>query len=299
MKNKRIISIITVLVVIIVAIAGYFGIRHHQEEAAQEIQPVKVTAKNVPTFFFHGGGSSYHAEEKMTTAIKRAGVTNTIVRVNVSKTGKAKLIGKIPKKAKNPLVEVNFADNNLSGASGPYSDNTYYRKGARYVKNAVNVVTKKYGYKTVNAVSHSMGNLEFINYIRLYQGTKDFPVVAHWASMAGHYDGIIGINDKPNKTKIDPKTGKPSRMEPEYRVLLVLRNTFPRQTKVLNVFGNLEDGTNSDGDVTNASAKSLKYLINGRARSYRELMIRGRGGQHSRLHNNAEVNRALVNFIWK
>ncbi|WP_241234211.1 hypothetical protein [Lactobacillus acidophilus] len=28
-------------------------------------------------------------------------------------------------------------------------------------------------------------------------------------------------------------------------------------------------------------------------------MIRGRGGQHSRLHNNAQVNRALANFIWK
>ena len=73
--------------------------------------------------------------------------------------------------------------------------------------------------------------------------------------MAGHYDGIVGINDEPNKTKIDAKTGKPSQMEPEYRALLSLRNIFPRETNVLNIFGNLENGTNSDGDVTNASAK--------------------------------------------
>lgn len=53
-----------------------------------------------------------------------------------------------------------------------------------------------------------------------------------------------------------------------------------------------------DGDVTNASAKSLKYLINGRAKSYQELMIRGRGGQHSALHNNSQVNKALIRFIW-
>lgn len=84
----------------------------------------------------------------------------------------------------------------------------------------------------------------------------------------------------------------------EYRALLSLRNIFPRETNVLNIFGNLENGTNSDGDVTNASAKSLKYLINGRAKSCQELMIRGRGGQHSALHNNSQVTKALIRFIW-
>ncbi|WP_269082130.1 hypothetical protein [Lactobacillus kitasatonis] len=27
-------------------------------------------------------------------------------------------------------------------------------------------------------------------------------------------------------------------------------------------------------------------------------MIRGRGGQHSALHNNSQVNKALIRFIW-
>lgn len=143
-----------------------------------------------------------------------------------------------------------------------------------------------------------MGNLEFANYIRRYHVQKDFPGVEHWVSIARHYDGIVGINDEPTQTKIDAKTGKPSRMEPEYCALLSLRNIFPRETNVLNIFGNLENGTNSDGDVTNASAKSLKYLINGRAKSCQELMIRGRGGQHSALHNNSQVTKALIRFIW-
>lgn len=69
----------------------------------------------------------------MTAAIRRAGVTNTIVRINVSRTGKATLIGRIPRGTRNPLVEVNFADNRLSGASGSYV-NAYYTTGARYVR---------------------------------------------------------------------------------------------------------------------------------------------------------------------
>lgn len=75
----------------------------------------------IPTFFFHGWGSSYHAEEDMTAAIKNAGVSNTIVRVNVNKNGQAKIIGKIAKNAKNPLVEVNYADNKLTNAHGSYT----------------------------------------------------------------------------------------------------------------------------------------------------------------------------------
>lgn len=297
MRRKSIWSIVVIIAVALVA-AGGFLFNQHQNTRVQTVAKVRVANRSIPTFFFHGYGSSYHAEQDMTAAIRQAGVSNTIVRVNVDRNGHARLIGRISRSARNPLVEVNFADNRLSGAHGSYT-RAYYTIGARYVKNAINVVTKRYHYSAINAVSHSMGNLEFINYIRRYQNQSGFPVIRHWVSMAGHYDGIVGVNDEPNETRIDRRTGRPSRMEPEYRALLRLRNTFPRQTRVLNIFGNLENGTNSDGDVSNASSRSLRYLINGRAKSYRELMIRGRNAQHSRLHNNAQVNQALINFIWR
>lgn len=300
MKKKGIGIISLILIIIIAIVAGIKIKQNHDENAVQEIQPVKVSSKTVPTFFFHGWGSSWHAEDTMAQAIKRAGATNTIVRVNVNKKGRARLIGKIKKNAKNPLVEVNFSDNKLTNSqyNGQYA-NAYDSMGARYVKNAIDLVRNKYHYSKINIVAHSMGNLEVASYIKLNAGKKNFPQIDHLVAMAGHYDGIIGMNDKRHQLKIDKKTGKPSIMRPEYRNLLSLRKIFPKNTKVLNIYGNLEDGTNSDGDVSNASAQSLKYLINGRAKSYRQLMIRGKGGQHSKLYNNAQVNRALVNFLWK
>ena len=300
MKKKGIGIISLILIIIIAIVAGIKIKQNHDENAVQEIQPVKVSSKTVPTFFFHGWGSSWHAEDTMAQAIKRAGATNTIVRVNVNKKGRARLIGKIKKNAKNPLVEVNFSDNKLTNSqyNGQYA-NAYDSMGARYVKNAIDLVRNKYHYSKINIVAHSMGNLEVASYIKLNAGKKNFPQIDHLVAMAGHYDGIIGMNDKRHQLKIDKKTGKLSIMRPEYRNLLSLRKIFPKNTKVLNIYGNLEDGTNSDGDVSNASAQSLKYLINGRAKSYRQLMIRGKGGQHSKLYNNAQVNRALVNFLWK
>lgn len=298
--KKKILAIGGVIIAILAATLILVKVKQaNDDNQIQNIQSVKVVSKNAPTFFFHGWGSSYRAEDTMAQAIKNAGATNTIVRVNVDRNGHAKLIGRISKNAKNPLVEVNFKDNKLSKyeQNGSYV-NAYNTVGARYVKTAINLIRKKYGYTQINIVAHSMGNLEVASYIKNNAGKKSFPQINHLVAMAGHYDGIVGENDKPNQLKLN-KQGKPNIMRPEYRNLLVLRKVFPEATRVLNIYGNLEDGTNSDGDVSVNSAKSFKYLVAARAKSYQELMIRGKNAQHSKLHNNAQVNRELVNFIWK
>ena len=81
--------------------------------------------------------------------------------------------------------------------------------------------------------------------------------------------------------------------------MLKLRSTFPTNNRVLNIYGDKEDGSHSDGDVPVNSAKSLKYLVSGRAKSYREVEIKGANAQHSTLHNNSQVNRELINFLWR
>ena len=84
-----------------------------------------------------------------------------------------------------------------------------------------------------------------------------------------------------------------------FKQLLPLRKHYPRQIEVLNIYGNKEDGSNSDGSVSVASAQSYKYLINGRAKSYREVEIKGKNAQHSKLHENKEVDKLLIDFLWK
>lgn len=52
------------------------------------------------------------------------------------------------------------------------------------------------------------------------------------------------------------------------------------------------------GSVSNASSRSLRYLVAARARSYREVKITGKHAQHSQLHENAQVDRLLIDFLW-
>lgn len=257
---------------------------------SQEVPAKKVTAsltntKTIPTFFFHGWGSSANAEKHMANAAKKAGVTNTIIRADVSKNGAVKLNGNIPKNTKNPIIEVNLEDNQSGKTS--------------YVKDVITAISNKYHYAKINLVGHSMGNLQIANYINENYNNIKLPQINKVVSIAGHYDGYLG-EEAGQKAKIkNRETGQPDIYSDSFRNLLPLRKHYPKQIEVLNIYGNKEDGSSSDGSVSVASAQSYKYLINGRAKSYREVEIKGKNAQHSKLHENKEVDQLLINFLWK
>lgn len=255
---------------------------------------LRYIQSSTPTIFVHGWGSSYHAEEKMVNAARQAGVTRTIVVANVTPAGKVTFNRPLPAKAVNPIVEVNLEDNKLTKYRNNYTKG--YHHGGQYVKDVVLALEKQHHYATINLVGHSMGNLEIINYINDNAGNHNLPKINHLVAIAGHYNGLVG-QEAAEQATLD-QSGKPSWQDPSFRELLSLRKTFPRNTKVLNIYGDLKDGSHSDKDVPVNSAKSLRYLVAGRAKSYEEHQINGRMGQHSRLHNNNQVNQLLIKFLW-
>lgn len=245
-------------------------------------------AKIVPTLFFHGYGSSYHAEEAMTKAAVNAGVTRSVVRAMVTRSGRVKLVGKVRRNDRHPIIEVNYA-NNQSGD---------YPKNARWAKNVVVALQKQYRIKQFNVVGHSMSNMSIVYYLLANAQNKRLPQLQKQVDIAGHFNGILGMNDEPNQMKLKAN-GRPEEMDRDYHQLLGLQQVLPKnQIQILNIYGDKNDGTHSDGRVSNASSQSLKYLVRGRAKSYREVRIVGANAQHSKLHDNAQVNRELIKFLW-
>lgn len=268
-----------VIATIGLTISGHAAVQHYRQST-------------VPTIFVHGWGSGAHAEDKMAKAAVRAGVTKTIVRANVDRQGKVTFNRHIPHGAINPIVEVNLEDNKLSHYQSNYTKG--YHHGGTYVKNVVTALEGQGNFPAINLVGHSMGNLEIANYINDNAG--HLPKIDHLVAIAGHYNGLVG--QATAEGNINTTTGKPVHEDSSYRALLSLRNNFPRNTRVLNIYGNLDDGSKSDGDVPVNSAKSLKYLVAGRAKSYQELELHGKSAQHSKLHNNNhQVDQALINFL--
>lgn len=283
MKNninykKRLAILIFFILGLILILTGILNIN-------KESQEIKINA--TPTLFLHGWGSSVNAEHQMTNAIVKNNLSNNITQAIVDKKGKVKLIGKINRNSKNPLIEVGFLNNRTSD----------YFKNGQWLKNVLIKLRNTYSIKKVNLVGHSMGNMAIMYYILANPNQKNVPQINKIIDIAGHFNGIIGLNDQPHQHQLNDE-GKPDHFNLEYRRLLPLRKTFPNNIKVLNIFGDKNNGTNSDGSVTNSSSQSLKYLVANRANSYHEKKIIGSQGQHSKLHESKQVDQILINFLW-
>lgn len=273
MKKKNIIFSLLTLLLISFVVAG-----------CSPKQTLERTTIGTPTLFFHGFGSSYHAEEQMVNAAKKAGVTKESIIADVTPENKVILKGKFSKNVKDPIIEVNLQDNQ-NGSS----------------KNVLAVMKKlqtNYKFKEVNLVGHSFGNLMIVNYINENYANKKLPKINKVVSIAGHYNGWLGEAVGRSGKIVDPKTGKPDKFAPGFRQLLGLRKHYPKQIEVLNIYGDKKDGSKGDGSVSVASAQSYKYLINNRAKSYQEVKITGKMAQHSKLHENKEVDKILIKFLW-
>lgn len=241
-----------------------------------------------PTMFFHGYGSSYHAEEYMVNGAIQEGLTskNAVIRANVSPNGKVKLTGEIKANSNNPVVEVNF-DN---------PRNTNYKTDGQWVRNVVVTMQNHYRFKKVNLVGHSMGNMAIMYYLRQYHGDQKLPILNKQVALAGPFNGLVMADTNKNNDRV-AANGKPlNNLTKQYRYLEELRKTYPTSAEVLNIYGDKGQGT--DGDLTVQSAQSMKYLVEPRAKSYQEQAMKGKYASHSRLHHSEDVNALLYSFLW-
>ncbi|WP_409339058.1 alpha/beta hydrolase [Lactobacillus amylovorus] len=247
----------------------------------------KALITSTPTLFFHGGGSSYHAEEHMVGA----GVTKSVIRAEVDGNGRVTLIGSWPKGAKNPICEVNYENNRQLD----------FNKHGVYATNVVKALQKQYGIKKINMVGHSLGNISIIYYMLQKGKNKKMPQLQKEVNIAGHFagltfDGLPSVIKQPAGMKLD-KNGKPNKMNATYKQMTQARTAYPKnQVQVLNIIGDI--GNNSDGRVENVSSLSLKYLVADCAKSYQVVKIKGKNAQHSKLHNNSQVDKVLIKFLW-
>jgi uncharacterized alpha/beta hydrolase family protein len=177
----------------------------------------------------------------------------------------------------------------------------------------VKYLQQKYNITEFNAVGHSMGAYAWVYYGMHWGANPQLPQVNKMALLAGPYNGILnkGHRNQPTSGKLAKlwtdqshqnqlqEDGRPKIIHDEYQALLKYKNDFPTNTRVLNIYGNLKDGSQSDGLVTIQSVKSLRYLVSNNAKSYQEFVVNGNTGQHSRLHtDNPTVSHELNNYLW-
>ena len=281
MNKRSIIALSTFLFVVLITLFLVSKLQTRELNSSDYIQ------SRTPTLFFHGYGSSANAEKHMAEAARKAGVTQTIITATVDSHAQVTLKGDIPKDAVNPIVMVEFADNR----------NANYAQDGEYASAVVRELQARYGFKKMNFVAHSMGNMSILFYLLEHAQNEELPQLQKQVNIANHVNGLEGMDLPANLTILDSKTGQPSAMSDSYQKLLGLREIYPQdQVDVLNIYGDFKN--QSDGSVLNVSSRSLKYLVIDNAKSYQEKRVTGPLAQHSQLHENPEVNRLLIDFLW-
>ena len=225
MNKRSIIALSTFLFVVLITLFLVSKLQTRELNSSDYIQ------SRTPTLFFHGYGSSANAEKHMAEAARKAGVTQTIITATVDSHAQVTLKGDIPKDAVNPIVMVEFEDNR----------NANYAQDGEYASAVVRELQARYGFKKMNFVAHSMGNMSILFYLLEHAQNEELPQLQKQVNIANHVNGLEGMDLPANLTILDSKTGQPSAMSDSYQKLLGLREIYPQdQVDVLNIYGDLK-----------------------------------------------------------
>ncbi|WP_390406473.1 alpha/beta hydrolase [Lacticaseibacillus jixiensis] len=238
------------------------------------------------TLYLHGHhGNGQSMLPLIHDAMWQAQATPALVAV-VNNDGQVSFRGRLPANANRPLVQVIFMNNHTVD----------YRQLRWWLHNVMQGLAQRYGVRQVNIVAHSLGNTAVEWYLLRYGRQPELPRVVRWVSIAGNFDGIPRMHMQPRHNRIEAN-GRPDLLAPQYRQALLKRRHFPA-VAILNVYGDLQDGSHADGRILNASSRALGYLVRGQAASYQEQRFVGRDASHRRLRFNRDVALATDAFLW-
>ncbi|WP_210619569.1 alpha/beta hydrolase [Mammaliicoccus lentus] len=288
MKKIWICGISIIIITIVVMFIAIKTFNQNQTTAKKSERSFYMNSQT-PTLFLHGYAGSANSEKFMVNQAKQKGATKEVITAIVSNDGDVELKGKLKKSVTNTIVQIELENNQ----QGDLDEN------AKWFKNVLTKLQSVYDIKKFNFVGHSKGNLSFAKYMLTYGNDESLPQLNKQVNIAGTYNGVLNMNEQVNEISVD-SDGKPNRMNPPYQELQQLKEIYKGQNiEVLNIFGDLKDGTYSDGRVSNSSSKSLKYLLGDSPKSYKESKYEGKSAQHSQLHENKKVANEIIAFLWR
>lgn len=250
-------------------------------------QPVKAATRQTPTIFIHGLGGSHKSTDQLINAAKKDGAKK-MMTINVRSDGSLSVSGHYSTRVKRPLIQVNFLNNEAS-----------IKTQSQWLTNVLRALQSQDHMTKYNVVAHSAGNVTLFETVT---NNTHLPKLNKYVILAGPFNGVIGMNDAANQNQLlkhdKPKTFySENNWYPSYQSLLDWSSKFPKQTKILNIYGDLNDGSHSDGQVTTQSALSINYLLRSHHPAIKNVKIIK--ASHSGLHqNNKRVNKLFIKFLW-
>lgn len=238
-----------------------------------------------PVLYVHGfRGGDYTTEKMVKSGLKYTGKTEFLKAI-INWRGKITYEG-VWTDDETPIIQVVF-QNKWVG------ENQIAHWLARFLFD----LRKRHQFSEYDAIGHSLGSVALV-IVNLYEKRHSFmPKMNNLVVIAGPFNGILGLNELPNVNRITD-AGRPAFMSPTYFRIYLNRNNISPTLKVLNIYGNVEDYSNSDKYVSVTSASSIGYILKPRIKEYIDYPVSGQKAEHSLLHDDSDILQKINLFIY-
>lgn len=283
---QRIVKGIILLVSLLLVSGGiyYAKIRYFSPGALTKQKTIHYS--NVPTVFIHGYEGSSFSFGPLLRKLEKENVAKRELTIIVQADGTLDVEGKLENNKDNPTIMVLFA-----------KDVTEEITQSKWINQVMRYLFQQ-KITQVNLVSHSMGGVSSLRYLLEYAG-KQTPAVEHFVAIAAPFNDLEIAEDTEEIFAYELTEAGPEGETPIYQYFDQAMDHLPPHLRVLNVAGDLKDGSNSDGSVSIHSVFSLRFLLQKHVESYRELTVTKKNGGHSRITKSVELEKELIRFIWK
>ncbi|MDT2398322.1 alpha/beta hydrolase [Enterococcus avium] len=276
MKNKKIGSILAILVVCILGILLF--------EAKDHVHAIKngdtSLAIPAPVIMVPGTNGDVDRFDSLVDSLKQTEKGVEEVKITVNKDDSITSSGHFTKETKRPIIAVAFEDG--SDPSLP--------KQSRWFQQALAYAEKKYTFNTYDYLGYSNGGLIITGYLENEQKSDD-PALYHLITLGTPYnDTSWEYNDNSNTFT------KPKAKSELLNYYLKNKKNIPKNITVYNIAGNV-DHQNTDTTVPLTSVLAGR-LIYGNSEKYKEIIVEEQA-DHGSLIENPKTLKLIKEYLFE
>lgn len=282
---EMILIIIGIIVLAIVARLGYKYWQYGRPQHLTTTPKVPTGDDSAVTLFIPGYAGNRFSFGGMLARFVAGGIANKSLVVMIDRHNQPHVTGQLD--PYRPMVQLIFATPRVA-----------VRQQAEGVLAVVQYLIAHEHVQTMNLVAHSMGGVVLFQYLTTAAKRVNLPEVRKVVTIGAPFnDSEVGQNTYPIENHPLTASG-PTQTTPVYNYFLRTLQRLPNTISYLNIAGNIGDSVQSDGAVALNSALSLRFLLRPAIDQYQEFVVHGKNARHSRLHENYEVDRQIVQFLY-
>lgn len=263
--------ILVLLLVVALAIPGYFWMKKSNHAKAERQKSLMSPVIMVP-----GSSATTERFNQLIDELNQATLNkHSVLKVNVSSTGKLSYKGTIAKNDLEPFIIVGF-ENNKDGYSN-------IKKQADWLDKAFDSLEHNYKFNNFKAFGHSNGGLIWTYWLEHYYADYSNEITMKRLM-------TLGTPYNFNEKNINNKTQM-------LETFIKNKKKIPKNLIVYSLSG----GKNyeSDGIVPESSVAAAKYIFQNQVKNYTAMTVTGAEADHSDLPQNRQVIQVIQQYLLK